>query len=67
MNKPGFLTSEFWLQLLTLGFGMWVGYTVITHPFVELERALAVMGIVGSITGYYTYQRTSLKKQEKPE
>lgn len=60
--KPGWRSSEFWLMLIALCFAMWAGWYVLTHADVELERFLTVLGAVGGVGGWYTQQRTSLKK-----
>lgn len=64
--KPGWKSSEFALQVGVLLFAAWAGWYVLTSD-VDLERFLTVVGTVAASAGYYTSQRTSLKKTAQAE
>lgn len=60
--KAGFRSSEFWLLASCTAFAMWAGGYSLIHTGVDLDRLLAIIGAVAGIGGFWTYQRTGLKK-----
>jgi len=60
--KSGWKSSEFYLVAAWLAFAMWIVNTAIGDPSIELDRVVALLGLVAMPVGYYFQQRTALKK-----
>ena len=60
--KPGYLSTEFWLIASWLAFAMWIVNGAVADTSIELDRVVALLGLVAAPVAYYFQQRTNLKK-----
>jgi thiol:disulfide interchange protein len=59
-NKPGFKSSEFWLNLLALALAFFLSSGVLPEGSTMLKMTVLVAAFVSSIG--YTWNRTNLKR-----
>ena len=62
-EKPGYLTSEFWITGVTLIFAIWVGSRLIMDPSIDLERGGAIVALVVAAAWKYQDVRKVVKTE----
>ena len=60
--KPGYKTSEFWLVVFVTLFAAASGSWALYYPEIDLDRLLAINGIVATAAGFWASSRVSVKK-----